>query len=61
MEEEAEKLGVERLFSTIFPENKASIQLFEKCGFQKIGKSNDVYFIDGEYIKALLFDKWLKK
>ena len=61
IEEEARKLGIERLISTIFPGNKASIQLFEKCGFQKIGKSDDTYFIDGEYIEALLFDKWLKK
>lgn len=61
IEKEAEKLGIKRLISTILMTNEASLRLFEKCGFTKIGKSNDAYLIDGEYIEAMLFEKWLKK
>ena len=61
IEKEASDLGLKHLFSSILPDNKISIRLFENCGFQKIGKTNDKFLIDGVYIEALLFEKWLKK
>ena len=61
IEQEASKLGLVHLISSILPNNEKSIQLFQKCGFRKIGKTNDRFLIDGVYIQALLFEKWLKK
>ena len=61
LEFEATKLGVKRLTCAIHPENKASLRLFEKLGFQKFGQTDDKYHCNGVYIEALLFEKWLKK
>ena len=47
---QSENNGVWSLFSGIFPENKASIALHQRCGFreigyrEKMGESEDWYF-----------------
>ncbi|MGB0915624.1 MAG: GNAT family N-acetyltransferase [Crocinitomicaceae bacterium] len=61
IEEEALKLGLEKLTCMIHPTNHGSIKLFEKSNFNKIGLSDDKYLSDGVYIEALLFEKWLKE
>ncbi len=61
IEVEAVKIGVEKLVCTIHQSNKASIALFLKSGFKKIGLQKEPDLKEGDYIEALLFEKWLKK
>ncbi len=61
LEREAKSLGITRLISTILPNNEVSIHLFQKCGFTKIGETDERFLIDGAYIQALVFEKWLKE
>lgn len=59
LEEKAAELGIRRLLSAVFSRNKPSIALFEQLGYQKIGLADETYFVEGTYIKPLLFEKWL--
>ncbi len=61
LEEQARELGLSRLLSGILPSNGASLHVFTKLGYRKIGETDESYFVDGVYIKALLFEKWLNE
>lgn len=61
LEEKAIELNIQELISSIHPENYASIDLFEKLGYKEIGKSIDEYLLNGVYLQANIYKKWLKK
>lgn len=61
IEQEALKLMLQRLVCIIHPHNLGSLHLFEKQGFEKIGKTNDKFLNEGVYLEALIYEKWLKK
>ncbi len=61
LEEEAVKLGLDRLKCVVHPENKASIQLFEKREFVKIGETEKPFLNEGVYLEASIYEKWVKK
>lgn len=61
IEQEALKLGLNRLTCIIHPHNHASVRLFEKQGFRKIGITDDKFLNEGVYLEALIYEKWLKK
>ena len=49
------KLNFNQLFANINPENRASISLFTKFGFQEIGSKKQWNLIDGKYQDENLF------
>lgn len=61
VENEALKLELEKLKCVVHPGNKASVQLFEKRGFVKIGKTDRQFVNDGVYLEASIYEKWVKK
>ena len=48
-------LSLHQLYCNISEENVASIRLFTKCGFKKVGLKNDWNFINGFYKNEYLF------
>ena len=48
-------LGLHQLYCNISEENQASVKLFTKLGFKKIGLKNDWNFVNGEYKNEYLF------
>ena len=48
-------LNLHQLYANISIENKHSQQLFEACGFTKIGRKKDWNYISGEYKDELLY------
>ena len=53
----SEKAGFWTLQSGIFPENRASIQLHETCGFRLLGKRERVGKLDGIWKDNVLFER----
>ena len=49
------KLNLNQLFANINPENRASVSLFTKFGFQEIGSKKQWNLIDGKYQDENLF------
>ena len=48
-------LGLHQLYCNISEENEASIKLFEKQGFKKIGLKKEWNYVDGSYKNEYLF------
>ena len=61
VEKKAQELNLIKLKCTIHSDNEASIGLFEKNGFNKIGKLEESSLKNGQNIDVLLFEKWLEK
>lgn len=62
MEEYAEHiLGFHNLYCSIHADNAPSIRLFEKAGFERIGRRKDWFFENRVWIDELLYQKCLKK
>lgn len=61
LEEEARKLEIFTLRCAIHPNNLASVKLFEKLEFVKIGKTEQEFVNDGVYLQASIYEKCLKK
>jgi len=57
----SEKAGFWTLQSGIFPENQASIQLHENCGFRLLGKRERVGKLDGIWKDNVLFERRSQK
>jgi len=55
--EASEQAGFWTLQSGIFPENQASIQLHENCGFRLLGKRERVGKLDGIWKDNVLFER----
>ncbi|SDL45678.1 GNAT family N-acetyltransferase [Kriegella aquimaris] len=50
-------LGLRQLFANVLEDNKASVHLFEKLGFEKVGVKKDWIFSKGSYKNEILFQK----
>jgi L-amino acid N-acyltransferase YncA len=54
---ESEKAGVWTLYSSIFPENTASINLHVSAGFREIGYRERIGKLDGKWRNTILFER----
>ena len=52
----SESNGIWTLFSSVFPENQASVRLHEKFGFRIIGKRERIGQIDGKWRDTLILE-----
>ena len=59
--EESEKAGIWTLYASIFPENKASINLHRSAGFREIGYREKIAQLDGKWRDTVLFERRSKK
>lgn len=59
--DESETFGYWTLLARIFPQNKASIQLHEACGFRKVGRKEKVGARNGIWYDNLEFERRSKK
>ena len=50
-------LNLRQLFANVSEENEASIHVFQKIGFERIGLKKDWIFSDGVYKNEILFQK----
>lgn len=50
-------LGLRQLYANVIEHNEASIHLFEKLGFVKVGVKKDWIFSGGSYKNEILFQK----
>ena len=57
----SEKNGIWTLFSSVFPENIATIKLHEKFGFRIIGKREKIAQLDGIWRDTILLERRSKK
>ncbi len=54
-------VDLHNLYCSIHADNKASIGLFEKAGFEHVGTRKDWYYEQHQWIDELLYQKCLKK
>lgn len=54
---EAEQNFVWTLQASIFPENKASVRLHERCGFRQIGTRRRIARLNGVWRDTVLFER----
>lgn len=52
---------INRLWLTVFPENKIAISLYEKYGFRKDGIMKDYVYKDGKYRSVMIMSVLLRK
>jgi len=57
----SEEHGIWTIFSSVFPENQASVKLHEKHGFRMIGKREKISRIDGEWRDTVIFERRTRK
>ena len=55
--EESERAGIWTLQASIFPENKASIDLHLKCGFREVGRRENIARLHGVWRDTILFER----
>ena len=60
IEGKADELGLERVKCVVHPGNQASVRLFEKQGFVKIGTTDRQFLNEGVYLNASIYEKWVK-
>lgn len=53
---EARTMGLHRLELAVRTFNEAGIRLYEKFGFQRVGKFTEVAFIDGQYYDEYFYE-----
>lgn len=53
----SEKHGIWTLFSSVFPENKATISLHMKFGFRLMGRREKIAKLDGVWRDTLIFER----
>jgi [ribosomal protein S5]-alanine N-acetyltransferase len=58
-----ERMGLNRVDALVYPDNKRSLQLLQKLGFQVEGTLRDYFFLDGTFydhvLLALLRKDWI--
>lgn len=59
--ESSEENGIWTLYSSLFSENKASVQLHEKNGFRFIGKREKIAQQNGIWRDSVLYERRSKK
>ena len=55
--EESEKHGIWTLQASIFPENKASMELHLRCGFREVGRRERIAMLNGVWRDTLLLER----
>ncbi|MFK7812298.1 MAG: GNAT family N-acetyltransferase [Maribacter sp.] len=50
-------LNIHQIFANVAEDNKASIHVFEKLGFEKVGLKKDWILVDGSYKNEILYQK----
>lgn len=53
----SEEHGIWTLFSSVFPENKATLKLHEKFGFRIIGTREKISKLDGKWRDTILLER----
>jgi phosphinothricin acetyltransferase len=54
---ESERNGIWTLQASIFPENKASVELHRRCGFREVGRRERIAMLNGVWRDTLLFER----
>lgn len=54
---DSENNGIWTLQASIFPENRASIQLHLRCGFREVGRRERIAMLNGVWRDTLLFER----
>ena len=57
----SEEHGIWTLYSSIFPENKATLKLHQKFGFRIIGTREKIAQLDGKWRDTILLERRSKK
>ena len=57
MIESSEENGIWTLYSSIFPENIATLKLHDKFGFKVIGTRERIAMLDGKWRDTILFER----
>jgi L-amino acid N-acyltransferase YncA len=57
----SEEHGIWTLFSSVFPENMATLKLHEKFGFRIIGDREKIAKLDGKWRNTLILERRSKK
>lgn len=52
-------LGIRNLYCNILEDNESSMKLFEKCGYQMIGKKKNWFSDNGVWLDEFMFQKEL--
>ena len=55
--DESEKQGIWTLQASIFPENKASIELHLRCGFREVGRRERIAMLNGVWRDTILLER----
>ncbi len=55
--ESSEENGIWTLYSSVFPENIATIKLHENFGFRKLGRRDRIAKLDGIWRDTLIFER----
>jgi L-amino acid N-acyltransferase YncA len=53
----SESNGIWSLFSSVFPENGATLKLHDKFGFRMVGRREKIARLDGEWKDTILFER----
>jgi L-amino acid N-acyltransferase YncA len=53
----SEANGIWTLFSSVFPENEATIKLHQKFGFREIGKRERIAKLDDQWRDTIIFER----
>lgn len=53
----SEKNGIWTLFSSVFPENKATLKLHHKFGFREVGRREKIAKLDGVWRDTILLER----
>jgi L-amino acid N-acyltransferase YncA len=56
---EAAKVGIHKLVAKVFTSNRASIELFRRCGFREVGTHLRHGQLDGEWKDVLVMERTL--
>jgi L-amino acid N-acyltransferase YncA len=59
--ESSEQNGIWTLFSSVFPENRASVKLHRRCGFRVIGNREKISRIDGKWRDTVILERRSRK
>ncbi len=57
----SEEQGIWTLYSSVFPENKATLSLHEKFGFRIIGRREKIAKLDGHWRDTILLERRSKR
>jgi phosphinothricin acetyltransferase len=57
----SEQNGIWTLYSSMFPENTATVRLHRKCGFREVGIREKIACLDGVWRDTLIMERRSKK